>query len=156
MRRHDGGFSMVAAAMYADPKWVNMRLDTYTSRDGLEWAKVRSVRRSSGNFDGGDPHSSNWGPFFVHDPRNDTWALLYVGYRGAPSNRSGWLENFEGTIFGRYAAVAGDAGLESDFRDASYNESDVVLLAPDDFEVNGPWPHPCQVCTVGVNACVRA
>jgi hypothetical protein len=21
---------------------------------------------------------------------------------------------------------------------------DVVLLAPDDFNVNGPWPHPCQ------------
>lgn len=31
-----------------------------------------------------------------------------IGYRGAPSNASGWLENFQGTIFARYANVAGD------------------------------------------------
>lgn len=90
-----GGFSLVGAAMYADPKWVNMRLDIYKSHDALHWDRIRSVRRSSGNFDGSDPHSSSWGPFFVHDATNDTWALLYIGYRGAPSNSSGWLENFQ-------------------------------------------------------------
>lgn len=36
------------------------------------------------------------------------------------------------------------AGLDSDFFDATYRATDAVLLAPDDFSVNGPWPYPCQ------------
>jgi len=146
VRRADGGFSMVAAEMYADPKWVNMRLGLFTSRDGLAWARARGVRASTGDFTGASAHSSSWGPFVLYDPANATWALSYVGYRGAPSNASGWLENFEGTIFFRYAAAAGDAGLDSDFRDAGAFApgGDAVLLAPDNFSAAGPWPHACQ------------
>jgi hypothetical protein len=149
VRRADGGFSMVAAAMYGDPVWVRMRLDIYRSEDALAWRRVRSVRVSDANFDGSSLHSSSWGPFFVHDAANDTWALSYVGYRGQPANASGWLSNYEGTIFARYANESGDAGLDGDFRDAgafaaSGDGGDVVLLAPDDFSVPGPWPHPCQ------------
>ena len=144
VRRADGGFSLLAAAMYGKPVWVRMRLDVYTSRDALTWAKARSVRASSADFTGADRHSSSWGPFFVRDPANDTWALTYIGYRGAPSNASGWLSNFDGVAFGAYAAAAGDAGLDSDFGDAAYAATDRVLLAPDDFHVPGPWPHPCQ------------
>ena len=144
VRRRDGTFSMIAASMYGDPIWVRMRLDVWHSQDALNWTKGRSLRASSANFDGSDPHSSSWGPFFVHDPRNDTWALSYVGYRGAPSNASGWLSNFRGTIFGAYARVAGDAGLDGDFEDAGYADSDAILLQPDDFNTAGPWPHVCQ------------
>ena len=36
------------------------------------------------------------------------------------------------------------AGLDSDFYDATYRTTDSVLLAPDDFNVAGPWPYPCQ------------
>lgn len=148
VRRADGRFSMVCAEMYAPPKWVSMRLGVFTSSDGLAWTRERGMRRSSADFTGRDQHSSSWGPFFVHDASNDTWLLSYVGYRGAPSNASGWLENFDGTIFARYANVSGDAGLDSDFADgpggaAAFN-GDAVLLAPDDFNVAGPWPHVCQ------------
>ncbi len=96
VRRADGGFQMVVAEMYDDIKWVSMRLGIWTSPDAMTWKKVRTVRTSSGNFDGTDPHSSSWGPFVVRDPATDIWNLLYVGYRGAPSNTSGWLENFQG------------------------------------------------------------
>lgn len=64
------------------------------------------------------------------------------------------LENYDGTIFYRYANAAGDAGLDSDWGEggdiAKTNLSgaafagDRVLIAPDDFHVNGPWPHVCQ------------
>ena len=144
VRRADGGLTMIAAAMYGDPIWVRMRLDVYYSTDGLSWTRRRSLRVSDVNFNGSSPHSSSWGPFFVHNPVNDSWVLSYVGYRGAPSNSSGWLSNYEGTIFARAATAAGDAGLDSDFDDASYAATDAVLLAPDDFRVAGPWPHPCQ------------
>lgn len=145
VRRADGGFQMIAAEMYDSPKWVKMRLGVWSSRDGMSWRRVRTLRNSSANFDGTDPHSSSWGPFLTLDPTNDTWALTYVGYRGAASNDSGWLENYHGIIYGQYASVSGDAGLDSDFGDAGdWRATDRVLLAPDDFSVVGPWPHPCQ------------
>ena len=88
----------------------------------------------------------------MHDPRNDTWLLTYVGYRAAGSNSSGWLENFDGTIYSRYAEEAGDAGLDSSFGEGAVQPNasspafggDRELIGPDDFQVNGPWPHECQ------------
>lgn len=145
VRRMNGSFMMIAAEMYGDPKWVSMRLGVWTSADGAgAWTRQRTLRNSTANFDGSDPHSSSWGPFLVYDSDNSTWVLSYVGYRGAPSNSSGWLENFQGTIYARYASSAGDAGLDSDFHDSTYRSTDSVLLAPDDFQVDGPWPHVCQ------------
>ena len=70
--------------------------------------------------------------------------ICFSAILGAPSNSSGWLENYEGTIFFHSANVSGDAGLDSDFDDAKYAETDAVLLRPDNFEVNGPWPWVCQ------------
>ena len=152
VRRADGKLSMIAAEMFAG-NWVNMRLGVWESTDGLDWARVRSLRASTGKDNSG-LHAASWGPFFIHDPANDTWVLSYVGYRTADSNASGWLGNFDGTIFYRYAAVSGDAGLTSDFGEdgdiEKTNESatafagDSVLIGPDDFEINGPWPHQCQ------------
>lgn len=154
VRKADGTFSMVATEMYADPKWVATRLGVYMSEDGLAWRRLRGLRRSTTSpnpprpANGMSPHAATWGPFFLHDPSNDTWLLSYVGYRSAPSNSSGWLENFDGTIFARYADVAGDAGLDGNFGNddgiAPHFDGDVVLIGPDDFHVNGPWPHPCQ------------
>ena len=156
---------MIAAAMYGDPMWVRMRLDVFSSSDGLCWGKVGSVRQSDGNFNGTSMHSSSWGPMLAFDASNNTWMLSYVGYRGAPSNASGWLGNFDGRVYGpsappplafhfcnalrmyaRYAEHEGDAGLDSDFRDGGSfdDDGDVVLLQPDDFRADGPWPHPCQ------------
>lgn len=144
VRRRDGSFLLVGAEMYGDPVWVAMRLGVWASIDGLAWRKIRTLRQSSANFDGTDIHSSSWGPFFLYDSKRDTWALSYVGYRGAPSNASGWLSNFQGTIFSQYAPVTGDAGLDSDFGDAHYRATDRIVLQPDDFRVNGPWPYVCQ------------
>eukprot|EP00040_Diaphanoeca_grandis_P040590 m.5399 g.5399 ORF g.5399 m.5399 type:complete len:404 (-) comp4381_c0_seq1:230-1441(-) len=146
VRRADGGLSMLVAEMYDDPRWVAMRLGVYKSVDGLHWERLHGLRKSTANFNGTDQHAASWGPFFLHDPTNDTWVLSYVGYRSAPNNSSGWLENFQGIIFTRYASETGDTGLDSDFGDSeeNYFDGDKILIAPDDFNVNGPWPHRCQ------------
>eukprot|EP01079_Euglenida_sp_SAG-EU17-18_P006148 gene6148-5992_t len=117
VRRADGGFSMVATEMYGDPMWVPTRLGVYRSVDGLAWHRRQVLRNSTAIFDGTDQHSATFGSFFVYDPANRTWALSYVGYRTAPENSSGFLKNFRGTIFSRYARLAGDEGLDSDFRE---------------------------------------
>ena len=52
----------------------------------------------------------------------------------------------------RYAEEAGDAGLDSTFGEGAVQPNasspafggDTVLIGPDDFNVNGPWPHECQ------------
>lgn len=77
-----------------------------------------------------------------------------MAYRSAGSNASGWLEDYDGTIYYRYASAAGDAGLDCDFGEgddiAKTNQSaaafaaDQVLIGPDGFNVRGPWPHICQ------------
>ena len=54
VRRADGGFSMIAAEMYANPHWIAMRVGVYTSRDGLHWDKQRTLRQSTGKFDGSE------------------------------------------------------------------------------------------------------
>ena len=155
VRRADGGLTMICAEMYGDPKWVRMRLGVYKSADGMQWRRKRALRQSTVDLTGKSAHSSSWGPFFSHDPSNDTWMLSYVGYRGAQSNASGWLTNFDGTIYARYATSAGDKGLDGNFgEEDDYNsgggsngsvfDGDSILLTPDDFNVNGPWPHTCQ------------
>ena len=99
VRRQDGGFTMITAAMYGDPFWIRMRLDLFKSSDGLQWVKSRSIRVSDANFNGTSTHSSSWGPMLAFDASNKTWMLSYVGYRGAPSNSSGWLGNFDGRMY---------------------------------------------------------
>ena len=99
VRRQDGGFTMITAAMYGDPFWIRMRLDLFKSSDGLNWVKSGSVRESDANFNGTSTHSSSWGPMLAFDSTNNTWMLSYVGYRGAPSNSSGWLGNFDGRMY---------------------------------------------------------
>jgi hypothetical protein len=146
IRREDNSLLMIASEMYGDQKWVKMRLGVWRSSylDPLNWERVRSLRVSDENFNGSSQHSSSWGPFFIYDSINDVWVLSYVGYRGAPSNGSGWLENFQGTIFAASAPIKGDAGLDTTFNDSSYVNSDSIILEPSDWHINGPWPHPCQ------------
>jgi hypothetical protein len=149
VRRADGGFTMLSAEMYTTPYAVAMQLGLFTSPNGLDWDRKRTLRRSTGTEGTGSLHAAHWGPLLTKNPANDTWLVSYVGNKAAPSNASGFLSNYQGTIFARYATKPGDAGLDSGFGEWASGsppayDSDVTLLAPDDFNVDGPWPHPCQ------------
>ena len=164
VRRSDGSFSMISAEIYTKPRVIAMRLGVYRSSDGLHWVRQRSLRTSLENATNSATnangtafglHASTWGDVFVHDPANDTWLLSYVGYASGHSD-----PNYQGTIFARYAAVAGDAGLDSDFGEQNHGDpfaptapsvfaGDRVLLAPDDYpqwwnHSDNLWPHRCQ------------
>eukprot|EP00966_Prymnesium_polylepis_P172051 3978399-Prymnesium_polylepis.1 len=142
VRAHDGTFYMIGAEMYGDPKWIKMRLGVWHSSDGLRWERQRSLRNSSATFDGSDEHAASWGPFLLHDPDSDRWALSYVAYRSGGHNFSGWTTNWDGQIFFHFANVTGDAGLDSDFGDGGdWRTTDQPLLRPD--PLGAPWPR-CQ------------
>lgn len=151
VRRDDGGFTMLSAEPYASPYAVAMKLGVYHSENALDWTRQRTLRVSTGKFGSGSLHAAHWGPIFTKNTANDTWMLSYVGYKADPNNGSEFLTNYEGTIFSQHAKQAGDDGLDSDFGESeaqkkhipSYTD-DVVLLAPDDFNLAGPWPHQCQ------------
>lgn len=165
VRRADGSFSMISAEIYAKPRVIAMRLGVYRSSDGLHWVRQRSLRTSLQNATNSPTnvngtafgvHASTWGDMFVLDPANHTWLLSYVGYASGHGD-----PNYQGTVFARYAAVAGDAGLDSDFGEQNHGDpfapttrtvfaEDRVLLAPDDYphwwnhSAHDPWPHRCQ------------
>ena len=141
VRSKAGDLVMIAAEMFEDPMWVKMRIGVWRSHDGYSWTRRRTLRESSGNTDGTDPHAASWGPFLVHDPTTDRWIFTYVGYRSGGHNYSGWLGNFEGTIYYAEASEPGDGGLDSDFGNSGdWRSTDKVLLGPDQF---GTW-FPCQ------------
>ena len=149
VRRKDGGFTMLCSEMYDSPYAVAMQLGIYGSKDGLAWERKRTLRRSSANDNGTDIHAAHWGPLLNYNPKNETWQMSYVGYRAAKPNATGFLSNYDGTIFSRFATEPGDAGLDGDFGESSSGnvpayKYDQIMLAPDDFNILGPWPHPCQ------------
>ena len=74
VRRADGGFSMVSAEMWTDPHWVAMRLGVWKSTDALHWVKQRTLRQSTGKFDGG-PHSATCTPRPPSPPQPTTLHL---------------------------------------------------------------------------------
>lgn len=96
-----------------------MTWSRYTSLDGLEWRRQRTLRVSTGELGTDSLHAAHWGPLLTKNGANNTWLLSYVGYKAAKSNASGFLANYQGTIFSRYATTAGDEGLDSDFGEAS-------------------------------------
>ena len=147
VRREDGSFTMLAAEMWTQPYAVAMQLGMYKSANAIDWTRQRTIRRSLGTKDGSTLHAAHWGPLLTKD--GESWMVSYVGYRAPASNASGFLSNFQGTIFSRYATESGDQGLDGDFGEAASGstpafEGDKILLAPDDFNVNGPWPYQCQ------------
>eukprot|EP00756_Hemistasia_phaeocysticola_P049968 Hpha_TRINITY_DN24578_c0_g1::TRINITY_DN24578_c0_g1_i1::g.172590::m.172590 len=149
VRRADGRFTMLSAEPYTQPYAVAMQLGLYTSDNALDWTRQRTIRVSTGQLGTDSLHAAHWGPLLTKNPANDTWLLSYVGYKADKNNASGFLTNYQGTIFSRYATKSGDAGLDSDFGEAASGstpayEGDTVLLEPDDFNLLGPWPHPCQ------------
>lgn len=142
VRTSGGALYMIGSEMYADPKWVNMRLGIWRSEDGYKWARQRSLRQSSGVANGTDQHAASWGPFLLWDPTSSRWALSYVSYRSGGAPFPGWSTNWDGQIFFTYAPVTGDAGLDSDFGDSGdWRSTDRMLLGPE--PLGPPWP-PCQ------------
>ena len=119
VRLSNGSLMMLGAEMYSAPNWVKMRLGSWRSEDGYKWWRHHTLRESSGNTNGTDPHAASWGPSLVLNPESNRWRLIYVGYRSGGRNISGWKTNFDGIIYSAVAESTGDEGLLSDFSDGS-------------------------------------
>jgi len=108
-------YHLVTSEMVGDPPNVKMQIGHWSSRDKLTWSRVSTFYNSSGTFDGSDPRAALWGPMFYWE--EDRWFLVYVGYRSAPNNSSGWFSNYDGEIWLAESTVVGVQGIGGPYRD---------------------------------------
>jgi hypothetical protein len=97
-------YHLITAEMAGDPFCVNMRIGHWSSRDGLTWKRIGTIRESDGDFTGQSQRASPWGPMVIFAAEDNRWHLVYVNYRSKPE----WY-NFNGVI---QHAVSGTEGME--------------------------------------------
>jgi len=116
-------YHLFTAEMAGDPENVNMKIGYWKSSDKMIWTREATLYTSTANQDGTDPRASLWGPMTYYE--NNQWYLVYVGYRSAPSNSSGWYVAYDGQVLLAVSTVAGIGGLGGPYKDIG------VILAPD-------------------------
>ncbi|MDR3308890.1 MAG: hypothetical protein LBS80_02940, partial [Tannerella sp.] len=77
-------YHLITAEMAGDPNCVNMRLGHWHSKDGNDWQRVGTIRKSDGDFTGTSQRSSVWGPMVVFNEEDKRWHLVYTCYKGKP------------------------------------------------------------------------
>lgn len=127
----DGVYHLFTSEMVADPIWVRMRLGYWTSRDRRHWARVGTVRESTGEFAGRDLRASLWSPLPAWDDTEQRWNLFYVAYRSAPGDGSSFMLNHDGRIWRAVSRVTGPAGIAGPWDDVG------VVMKPGDDSL--PW-----------------
>ena len=115
--KQDGVYHLFTSEMVGDPHWVRMKLAHWTSRDGIEWKRIGTLRESSGDFTGKDPRAALWSPMPVFDEGENRWNLFYVAYQAAPDTARQWLTNHEGRIWRAVSQVPGRAGIGGPYKD---------------------------------------
>lgn len=119
------------AEIFEDPQVVKMRLAYWSSNDGRNWRRVKTLYESSGEFTGQDPRAALWGPMPVFDAQSNVWNLFYVGYKAKPNTDSSWYLNHEGRIYRAISELKGKDGLAGPYH------RDSVILAPS--QKSDPW-----------------
>jgi len=115
--KQDGVYYLFTSEMVGDPHWVRMKLAYWTSRDGLHWKRVCTLRESSGDFTGKDPRAALWSPMPIFDAGESRWNLFYVAYQAAPDTPKQWLTNHEGRIWRAVSQIPGRAGIGGPYKD---------------------------------------
>jgi hypothetical protein len=126
--KEDGRYHLFTAEMQGDPFWVKMRIGYWVSsgpnqRDSF--VRVRTLFESSGNFNGSDPRAALWGPMPYFYESEQYWYLVYVAYRAAPNNASGWYGNYDGKIWLAKSIQRGYRGIGGPYKDIG------IILQPD-------------------------
>ncbi len=117
-------YHLFTSEMVADPIWVKMQLGYWRSDDRLHWHRVRTLFRSSGEFEGKDPRASLWSPLPVYDDHAGRWNLFYVAYRSAPNTAAQFLSNHGGEIWRAVSTEHGAGGIGGPYKDVG------VVLRP--------------------------
>ena len=111
-------YHMITAEMAGDPYWVNMRLGHWTSKDGLAWSRIGTIRQSDGDYTGTSQRSSVWGPMVVFNDEDNRWHLVYVCYKNKPNteaNKS--YTGYDGVIQHAVSVTEGSEGIYGPYED---------------------------------------
>lgn len=118
-------YHMMTAEMVDEPYCINMRLGHWSSKDGIAWRRVGTIRESDGDFTGTSQRAAVWGPMPVFLPEDNRWHLVYVCYKGMPSVPDVSNAGFDGVIQHAVSDVEGIEGFGGPYTD------DEILLRYD-------------------------
>jgi len=125
----DGRLHLFTSEMAENPKWVKMRLGYWVSNNnGQTWARMCSIRESSGDFTGTDPRAALWSPMPIYDTDAEQWNLFHVAYRCQPSTDQQFRVNHDGHI---WRTVSCSGRIEGPYEDVG------VVMGPG--EDSGNW-----------------
>ncbi len=121
----DGTYHLFTSEMVGDPMWVKMKLAHWISTDRTHWNRVATLYESSGEFAGKDPRAALWSPLPVYGPKDGRWNLFYIAYRSAPSTKTEWRGNYDGTVWRAVSKRPGRGGIGGPYQDVG------IVLRPD-------------------------
>jgi hypothetical protein len=105
-------YHWITPEMAGDPQNVNMRIGYWTSTNGTDWQRQRTLRVSDGDFTGVSQHAAVWGPMVVFIEEENRWHLFYVYYKAKPI-----FSNYHGIIQHAVSEVAGMEGIGGPYTD---------------------------------------
>ena len=119
----DQQYHLFTAELVAEPLWSRTVLAHWTSSDGIVWARVSSLRESTGDFNGQDRRAAYFSPMPIYDDETERWQFFYVSYRSSPgiANR-----NHDGMIWRAQSIQAGRGGIGGPYVDQD------VAMRPDE------------------------
>ncbi len=118
-------YHLFTSEMIGDPIWTNMLLAYWVSNDGLEWTRVSTLKKGSGDFTGNDPRAALWSPIPIFDSLENRWNLFYISYKSSPSLPTNFLGNHQGQVWRSISKTKGINGLKGPYKDVN------IVLKPD-------------------------
>jgi len=134
MVKISGTYHWITTEMVGDPKWVVTKLAYWTSTDGKQWTRVRTLAEGTGDFTGKDERSSVWGPQMIFNETDNRWEMFYVLYRGRPNEHGMFYSNYDGRIMRSVSTVPGMEGVGGPYKD-----SGVIMSMQDKKVAVAPW-----------------
>lgn len=122
----NGVYHMITSEMLGDPRWVKMRTGHWSSKDGIIWKRISTIKESDANFTGNSQRAAIWGPMNVFNEEDNHWHLFYVCYKSLPDTTNMFRLNFDGVI---QHAVSEKEGLEG--VDGPYIDKNILMRYDD-------------------------
>jgi hypothetical protein len=110
-------YHWITAEQVGDPFVANMSLGYWTSKDGTNWQRQRTLRKSDGDYTGVSQYASVWGPMMVFIEEDNRWHLFYVCYKSKPDEPNIFYAGHHGVIQHAVSDVKGRDGIGGPYTD---------------------------------------
>jgi hypothetical protein len=107
-------YHLFTSEMVGDPIWVKMKLGHWSSKDGVSWKRIGTLRESDGDTTGASQYAAPWAPMVVFVAEDNRWHVVYVNYRSKVT-----LRNYAGVIQHAVSETPGLGGIDGPYRDTN-------------------------------------